>query len=423
MSKMTHSNSWTALGIAAALVGLVAGCNGPSPDSGSSRTTAAPDAGPTDPGTGLDGTGSEAGMPATDGAVAAPGAGSGLSPEYQSRLDARTVDYSAALRTASLELRGELPSLVDINALAEAPDDASKQAAYNATIEAYLDDPAFTGQMLAYFRNTLKMGGDPDMDTAPLFAAELVVQDRPFTDLFTATSGTCPTMDGSGNIVPADCMNGAPNPAGILTNPAVMKQYFSHLAFRRVRWVQETFACNPFPAEVTTPTDIGGAAPYTSPWPFESIAGADNGGRVDFHDTSSVVCANCHTSINHIAPLFGHFDDQGQYQSDFAVQLPSGDPVMLSDWLPSGETTAWRLGVPAPDLPSLGRDLAADPQVDSCTVARLWNWALGKGDVVQDREAVPDSVIRDMVATYQSNGKRVKPILRAIFTSNDFVRY
>ena len=77
---------------------------------------------------------------------------------------------------------------------------------------------------------------------------------------------------------------------------------------------------------------------------FESIAGAETGGRIDFRDTESVICANCHATMNHVAPLFGNFDENGQWSADIAVALPSdGAPlVVFGDWLPEGETTAWR---------------------------------------------------------------------------------
>ena len=91
---------------------------------------------------------------------------------------------------------------------------------------------------------------------------------------------------------------GVPVTAGVVTNPGVMKHYAGNLAFRRVRWVQEVFDCTAFPAEVQAPQQVGtNNAAYTAPWPFQSISGTDNGGRIDFHDTSAVVCANCHAMV------------------------------------------------------------------------------------------------------------------------------
>jgi hypothetical protein len=279
--------------------------------------------------------------------------------------------------------------------------------------------------MVAFWRDTLRMGGG-DLESAPVFAAEVVVEDRPYTDLLTATAGTCPSFDeGSGAFTPGDCANGAPVHAGLLSHPGVMKQFTSNLAFRRVRWVQETFDCTAFPAEVIAAQDIGAAAVYTSPWQLDSIAGTANGGRVNFLDTSSVICANCHSTMNHIAPLFGHFDRDGMWMEGFAVTLPiDGLPTaMLSDWLPAGQTTAWRFGVAAPDLPGLGAAMAADPAIAECAVARSWNWAFGKGDIVNTLAVVPSEVIAQQVADFRAGGFRLKPLLRAVFTADDFVLY
>src|SRR5262249_22752518 len=160
-----------------------------------------------------------------------------------------------------------------------------------------------------FWKDTMRQGGGatddaPSRDTAPTFAAQIVVEGRPFTDLFTAASGNCPTYDADAKAFTAgECNNGAPAQSGVLTNPGTMHQFFGHMAFRRVRWLQEIFVCTKFPAEhAATPIEKNGAD-YVSPWPFESVSTAP----IDFQDTKSVICANCHTTINHIAPLLANF--------------------------------------------------------------------------------------------------------------------
>ena len=292
-----------------ALVG--AACNGPSFETAAptpEMPISAGDAGapvpvePTGPTTPGDADG--------DGYIDAVDPSGTLSPEWLAALDERELDFGAALRTASLRLRGVLPTLVEIRYVAGAAD---PRVAYEQLIDQFLADPRFHRRVTELFRDTFRMGGG-NLESAPLFAAELVVEDRDFTEVFTATAGTCPTYDAEAQVfVPGDCDNGVTEHAGLLTHPAVMSQFASNLAFRRVRWVQEVFACSPFPAETGGSLDVGGPTPYTAPWPFESISGEDNGGRIDFHDTSSVICANCHASMNHIAPLFARFDDDGMW--------------------------------------------------------------------------------------------------------------
>ena len=367
---------------------------------------------------------------ATDGGVAAiasPDLASAPNPAEDPQLTGRKLDYNLALRSAAIKLVGDLPTLDEQRAIQSADD---QRSAYEKRIDAYLADPRFTDQLLNYFRNTFKMGGmggdekvPVSFETAPTFAARLVVLDKPFTDLFTASANTCPTY-GNGVFTDGDCNNGVPAVAGVLSDPGVHTQFVSNMAFRRVRWLQETFDCRRFPVEYgKTPTPMG-AGNYTSPWPFQSIAGGDTG-RVDFHDTKSVVCANCHTTMNHLAPLFANFDAHGVWQADIQVTVPvTGQPkANLSDWLPAGETTAWRFGVPANDLPALGQALAHDPDVTACTVTRVYDWAMSKDDVVLDLATVPDQVIAPYFSAYEANGHKLKAVIRQAFTSDDFVRF
>jgi hypothetical protein len=271
------------------------------------------------------------------------------------------------------------------------------------------------------------MGETAMLDTAPAFATNLAVNNGSYMDMFTAGSGGCPTFDmTTGAVTPAECTNGGPK-AGLLTNPGVHAHYFGNLAFRRSRWFQETFVCTKFPAEIaTTPTDVGGAAPYTGVWPFQSIASPTNGGgRINFQDTSAVICANCHSTLNHLTPLFAFYDDQGVYQQAISVPTPlDGAPLArMTDYLPAGETTAWRLNTPAADLPALGQAMAADPAVAECGVARMWNWALGKTDIVDTLQEVPTETIQAQVTAFSASGYKLKDLIYAVYTSDDFVKF
>jgi hypothetical protein len=351
--------------------------------------------------------------------------GNGTEEQERTALDDRKLDYNEALRTASLKLVRALPSLAQIKAVQNASD---QKAAYEAELDAMLADVRFQERMIKWWRDIMRQGGGangdaPSRDTAPVFAARLVVEERPYTDLFTATGNTCPTYDAAtGAFADGECANNVPAHAGVLTNPGVMYQFYGNMAFRRVRWVQEVFVCTKFPAEYSeAPVEMNGAE-YVSPWDFQSVAGQP----INFLDTSSVICANCHTSINHIAPLFANFDMNGMWTDSIQVQTPlTPDPVTteLSHWLREGEQTAWRLGVPAADLTELGQAMAADPDVAECAVARAWNFAMSKEDIVSDLATVPLSVLQPHVDEFTTNGMNFKQVLRSIFTSDDFVRF
>lgn len=355
------------------------------------------------------------------------GSGSQTGDEWDQLLGQRVVDYNAALRVAALRLTGKLPTMAEINQVASAPDDAAKKAAYEALVQQYMSTPDFAKQMMYFWRDTFKMGETAMLDTAPAFAARLAVNNGNYMDLFTASSDGCPTYnDADGTFASGECTNNGPK-AGILTNPGVMAHYFGNMAFRRARFVQETFVCTKFPAEISpTPQDVGGAAPYTGVWPFNSIASpSSNGGRINFQDTSAVICANCHSTLNHLTPLFAYYDDNGNYQQNIAVPTPlDGAPLArLSDYLPDGQPLAWRLNVPTPDLPALGQAIAADPAVAECGVARIWNWALGKTDIVDTLQEVPTETIQAQVEAFKASGYKLKDMIYAVYTSDDFVKF
>ena len=343
----------------------------------------------------------------------------------------RKTDYGEALRSASLKLVGELPTLDEIKAVGAAANDADKKKVFEASVDKYLADPRFSTQMLDYFRNGFKTGPDPgaaqtqgapSMDSAATFAASVVVGDKSFMDILTATTGTCPTF-ANGTFTAGNCTTQA-KVSGVLTDPGLMAQYTSNMAFRRVRFVQETFACNKFPAEVKGDGVPMGAGTYTSPWKFESITGGTSA-KIDFHDTSAVICANCNTTMNHLAPLFANFDAKGAFQTAIQVQTPTTPPATTTpaDWLPSGEGLGWRNGVAVTDIPSLGAAMAADPEVQRCAVTRVWNWALSRGDVVNDGANVPAEVVQTQVDAFSKGGFKLKAVIRSVFTSEDFVSY
>jgi hypothetical protein len=354
------------------------------------------------------------------------GSGSGDVDQWDQALSERVVDYNAALRIAALRLTGALPTMAEIKQVAGAGDDASMKAAYEGLVQTYMGRPEFAKQMMYFWRDTFKMGETAVLDTAPAFAAKLTVDNGSYMQLFTANAGGCPTYDDvAGTFTSAECTNGGPK-AGILTNPGIMVQYFGNFAFRRSRFFQETFVCTKFPAEISAGVDVGGAAPYTSPWPFQSIASPTNGGgRVNFQDTSAVICANCHGTLNHLTPLFAYYDNMGAYQTNISVPTPLDNTPMakMSDYLPAGETTAWRYGVPATDIPALGNAMAADPAIAECGVARMWNWALGKTDIVDTLQEVPTATIQAQLDAFKANDYKVKDLIYSVFTSDDFVKF
>ncbi|EYF08848.1 Hypothetical protein CAP_2709 [Chondromyces apiculatus DSM 436] len=333
-------------------------------------------------------------------------------------LGERQIEYPEALRTASLKLLRRLPTLAEIKEV-----ETGGKEAYEAAIDDMLQDPLFAARMVKWWQDIMRQGGGngDDRNTAPTFAAQLIVEDRPFTDVLTATANNCPTYnEGMNTFQAGTCNSGAPAEAGVLTNPGVMRQFYGPMAFRRVRWVQEIFACKAFPAE-TGKAENRGNGTYYAAWPWESIS-AD---PVNFLDTQAAICANCHQTSNHLAPLFANFGEDGMWQNMPAVKTNVNGELVDSQrthWLPDSEQTAWRFGKPAADLPALGAVMAEDAEVHRCMVSRAWNFTMSKEDIVSDAANIDGAVIKPFIDMFSAN-RNLKEVLRAMLKSEDFVKY
>jgi hypothetical protein len=366
---------------------------------------------------------------AADPAAAADPNAQATTPEAEVKkiLDARQTNYGEALRTASLKLRDRLPDLAEIKQLEAATDDAGKKVAYEKLVDDMLASPEFSQVMIKFWQDTFRTDSG-----AARFAAEIVVNDRAYTDLFTAGENTCPTYDDKTNaFTDAKCdipQDGKAGPvAGVLTDPGILGQYFANMAFRRVRFVQETFVCNKFPAEFgANPTPMGNGV-YTAAMPFDSIIGKASkaDAKVDFQDTKAVVCANCHANLNHLAPLFINYDDKGALKDTAQVKVPivGEPPAARIDYLPDAEPLKWRVDKEISDIPSLGKALAEDPDVAVCAVNRMWNFAMSRGDIVNDLAAIPAAVTQPYVDQLKGNGMKLKAIIAAVFKSDDFTKF
>lgn len=358
--------------------------------------------------------------------------------EMQKLLDQRTLDYGEALRTASLKLRDRLPDFSEIQEIDSASGDAAKKAAYERLIDEMIESAEFSQVMIKFWKDTFRTAqvGAPqnnvDRNAAATFAAQIIVEGRNFTEMLTATTDTCPTYDAEENtFTPQECAlptNGMAGPTvGVLTDPGLQSQYYANMAFRRVRFVQETFICSKFPAEFSdNPVPMGNGI-FTGAIPLESITGLDNNpdARVDFQETKAVVCGNCHVNMNHIAPLFLNWDENGALRNGPRVKVPiPGEPnAQETDFLPPGEGLLWRANVPITDMASLGKAIAEDPDTARCAVNRVWNYAMSRGDIVDNLASVPNPVTQPYVDKFVANGMNLKATIQDVFKSEDFTKF
>jgi len=372
-----------------------------------------------------------------------PNAPAPPTPEEQIKqiLDSRKADYGEALRTASLKLRDELPSMAEIQSISAAPDDAAKKVVYEKLIDTMLADPKFSIVMVKFFKDTFRtaqvgavQAGMPNKDTAANFAAQVVTEGRSYNELFTATANTCPTFDpATSTFTPGTCVAGPVGGAtvGVLMDPGLQAQYFANMAFRRVRFINETFACSKLPVEFSKAPVAMGNGTYTNPRNFDEITGKKNTptARIDFQDTSAVVCGNCHGSLNWAAHMFANYDDKGLLQAAPQVEVPiPGTPKVAPADYQAGATLAtlkssWRVDKPVNDLTGYGAAMAADPEVGRCAVNRVWNYALSRGDIVNDLATIPVAVTDSLAKDFNANGQKLKETIRVVFKSEDFVKF
>jgi hypothetical protein len=344
------------------------------------------------------------------------------------------IDYTLALRSAALKLTGNYPTLAEIKQLQNAADQTT---VYSQLIDGYINRPSFNQQILQFWRDTFKMGGtlpvvtptgtvNVNLEFAPTYAAFLIAKGDNFSKLVTGDTGTCQTYSPATDTFTATpCAN---SPAvGILTDQGVHAQFYSAMAFRRVRWFQEALLCSRFPSETNGPKVQYTGGVYNSPWDIKTITGALNDPKalVDFQDTSSLICANCHSTINHQAPLFGNFGATGMYAATLQVLTPvAGNPVSkLSDWLPAGEVLSYRFGQPTPTIKDFGAAMAADPAFKACMATRIWNWAMSRGDVVVDQALLTPDFAAQLTQQIDSNNWNLKEFIRATYKSAYFIRY
>jgi hypothetical protein len=272
---------------------------------------------------------------ATTGGMPTTSTGSGdTKPAVETtELDQRKLDYSEALRNASILVLGTTPSLKDALELGKLPEDApdcannnacAKKAKYEAMIDAMLgtngaaNDPRFAATLVDFYHYTFKMGGkssvagEPDRDSAPNFAARVVYEGKDWREILTATGNTCPTYSEAAGFKDGSCDNtkGMIPTTGILTDPGVMSVNYGNLGFKRVRWFHETFLCKnanepaggePDPTKQSgetackadgTANEMELVPGYHNAWPLSSVADTCNGGGISFHTwTTSVTPA------------------------------------------------------------------------------------------------------------------------------------
>ena len=229
------------------------------------------------------------------------------------------------------------------------------------------------------------------------------------------------------------------------------------------------FACTRYPAELSkTPKQVGPYL-YSSPWPLDSVTNAAQGFQANFIDSVrprrvkdgktqpnlkeyvdfKADCQNCHSSLNHRAPLFSVFDQVGFRDNNNLTMVTSTATfspfAQIQEYLYSCNPTAadtsanpvckgvlaWKFegkrfdfgGSSIMDYPGFGAEMANDPQVAQCFMKRAWNYAYSRDDIVNELALVPDDVVADLTAAFTQNNYNMKAALLKLYTSANFIRF
>ena len=170
-------------------------------------------------------------------------------------LDARKTDYSEALRTASLKLRDNLPTLAEIKTIDGAPDDAAQEGRLREARRhddreprvREVDDQVLEGH-LPHRSGRHRSDGHPNSDTAATSPQRSSSRDVPTATCSPPRANTCPTFD------PATSTSRRPRaPGGVkwrarrpVSSPTRASSRSTSRTWRSAatRFIQETFACS-----------------------------------------------------------------------------------------------------------------------------------------------------------------------------------
>jgi hypothetical protein len=109
--------------------------------------------------------------------------------------------------------------------------------------------------------------------------------------------------------------------------------------------------------------------------------------------------------------------------SQVKIPVPGEPTAQLRDFLPMGETPAYRFGKPVKDLKELGDAIAADPAFPRCMATRIWNWALSRPDVVEDQATLTEALATELATELTNNKWNLKALTYKVFTNESFVRF
>ncbi len=330
------------------------------------------------------------------------------------------------LRRMSLDLRGVLPTVAELDEVEADPD------ALWTHRDAYLSDGRLEDRLihllaerwhtriddfLVNITEYAIFGEDPDIEYAveraigeePLrLIARIVVEDRPWTDVVTAdhtqANGLLAQIwpldhPGGEDWAPATYTDGRPA-AGVLSTNGLWWRYYStrsNLNRARVAALTRLLICEDYAARTITFSED------------ESLASA---GDLETALKTSPYCMGCHSAIDPIAATLMGFWPANTYQVDEIHTYHPEREALAQTML--GVEPAW-YGDPVYGLNELGAHIAADSRYLPCAAETFASLLWRRETTLADFEQV-QTLARDFAA----EGARVRPLLAAITQTQSY---
>lgn len=329
------------------------------------------------------------------------------------------------LLRASMALRGTRPSVAEYDAVSEDPE------AFEALVDGYLDQPAFTSMVRQHFTEWLELDQAPDvypagfpavgalegMSTHALntsiiqapgrLAEHIVTHDRPWSEIVTAeytladevvaTVWGLPYDLGSGGWQVTDYADERPR-AGVLSDGWVFTRMPSTENNRhreRASLIANALICHDYPGRpVRIPPEIDLTDEAT-------IANAIE---------DNEICVGCHQTLDPLAAAFAVHYALRLPEYEISYPLVQYTPEEAQDY----EDPAW-YGVPIADLRDLGQAIAEDPRFSSCAVRRFYSELMHV-----PAEDVPQLAVARYLPVFVDSGLNVRALVRAIVLSPEF---
>lgn len=320
------------------------------------------------------------------------------------------ADVERALTRASVDLRGRLPDVAELDEVAADP------AALDGKIDAYMKDPAFGARVADLFAPVYRTRVDQitymdlpldvqaHLGDEPLqLLAHVATEDLPYTDLVTGDWTMADELTAS--VWPVDYPAGATGwrrsrytdgrpAAGVLSSNGMWWRYdttYENYNRGRANALSRVLLCSDF---------------LERPVHFERSADIFDSSSLQDEVMTNPACTNCHATLDPMASYlftFWYFADQGE-QTRYT-------PADERQWQAlTGMAPAFH-GAPGWRLEDLGAQIAADPRYIQCAVETVWEALLRRESTPADTDRL--TAHRE---AFLAGGVTLRALLRSVLS-------